>query len=1192
MSNSLINLIDRSQLGQLNGQYDHLAPTRQQGQLATAEEYKLAIQGKMTQATKDRPCNHCGKTRYCMHGTIKDLCHGTTVPATGWELDTKQPTTGEGVYFKRLPDGVYRKTKVVQPFHAPTLEVIVNKAAGSIQDATYRSILNRSTLTTDQISFLKSRGLTDESIDLAAQKQWVGNWRGGEGFNPHVYGIDATGTISGVGGLFISAMRGEQILGGQVRPTSHILHDLGRGKKPDIPKYLALAKADKQSKLSPKTVDTGETPFTSYADPIVNRVFVVEGYAKALFLYLILHQWGFQNIMVIGTVGSNWGQEELRIHLSKFARKNSEVIMLPDGGAINNSGVTLAIAKATYRLANLGYQMKLGWWGQETKGGNDPDEISQAVFRSMSILVWQQSIFGDKITKALESIGIKGFGKLDIVDLLDSHKPEIEKVSLCGEELAEFLNAISIMRPQIRLIINRMGTGTGKSHASPQVEGSVFLVTNDPHNPGTKDIAKVFVKRASRNGERYLSATEFNGADLAKNEAKYTKDCLPIRPTCQRSEELGLTHEAGLEESPCSDCPFRGPCSKDGYLAKFEASNMAPKQILHPNSLLDVSRDSTERYIEIIIIFDDVDVLMPIEHRIPLSRIKALVKNLEVLPFLSQQSKDFYRALLKICEEGRDSDYGLDPAAASKILPQWKDLPIKDLKYIQSIENNLELEYEGQDVRLDTGRKIIGEDGKPFWTKGENNGWEARLVAAAAEENRIESLKQAFGEGRVGSILNVLFKSEKTVVSSSPDGELVLSRLNERVIHALHSAKLSVVNDATGQPPELYMKALNLRADQILIIESPPSANTNTEFVLVNGLPKLNKISGDRVNDSIYQIITELAKTKEAGKVGAFTPGWIGSEHQEMLRENGVVLGSNFYHSRGSNSYLKCTDIMGTSNFKLNRGALAVRYALIFEEHVDTSIAPGTHPNSRWKKFCLDSQVSEIIQSIGRFRAGRRAGETLRYWQLAELSPAVVKALRLKCPGVQFIAEHGCDMPGWIPSNTQANQIKLGKHLFEGMNLEEKFSLAQIAKGADVTVDVVRGYFTRFGEKTTLRQKLIEIKDSEMTHLNSVLLGLPALPVYDEAELDGYLSEQTKAAIANDLEARSKGAESFLKSKNHVFRLAQEIFEPLYPGKFAQIFLGEAPPITDDPDWEVEIPIDHILDKQSSTTRTEPPIAA
>lgn len=1195
---SLDQLLGQNELGSLNYQFDHTAHVESKRFLdssspASAAEYRVALEGKMVQVSKKHPCKHCGKDSHCMHGAIFDLCHYALSPAVGWELANKKPPGG-GSYFRETRSNDFSRSRSagrsVTKFHISSPQAQL-KASNDVQNAEYRKIIGLLPLTSDEVAYLKSRGYDQESIDESVLRGSIGHWPGGGRFDTGVYGIDTNGKAICHSGLFISAMRGDKILGGQIIPPSHILYALGRGPKPEIGKYLALGSKLAKSTLSPKTIDTKETPLTSQAEGTPENIYIVEGYFKSHILFDRLRRSGKTNFMVIGAAGSQWGVEELKVHIGLGNNPGAAIIFLPDGGAINNPGVSGGIARSIHGLSLEGYYIKIGWWGQLEKGGTDPDEISLATFDGMSQEYWEDSYFSGIIKARLDGFGLVQMPAAEVLAASDQVKlqSKLVKQVICSssDELAALINEYG-RNPEVRVILNTMHTGSGKSHAIASIDGRVVLCTNDPHNPGTPEIAQFFTKTPARSAERYLHPTELNGAGLPKNQSKDNGGEV-IPATCVNTEEIKMKYPAGLEDSPCTDCSLAKNCD---HLRALRSSISAPKQIMHPNSLPRPSKESTEALSDTFLILDDVSIISPKQVTISMRRVRAILDHVEQQEFLGEQIKEWYLALYKCCKLALGSKYGLDCQKVSKTLPDWNTIPINDRAYAQKYENDFSVEYEGQGVKVDTGRKVVGENGKIDFIPGENRAWEQNMISVVAEGYRAEAIVQAFSEGRIGSVMNAMFYSAETTFSFTADGDLVLSRQDERLLHAIHSAKLVVINDATGLTPEMCMRLLDLKADQIISVTSPPSANTNIDFTNVVGLPTYRKIDSGSINKSVIDIICAKAAELPPGSVCVIHPASIDPGDKQRLVDAGVICGTQFFDSRGSNIFMGCIYFFNLGNFKINRISASIAFAMIYKRHVDTSINPALHPDMEWRKFCLDLQVAEVIQFIGRGRAARRFGETLNFIQLAALSSDAIRQLRLKCPGVNFCSEHGCDFEGWIPSETQSNQIKLVHHLMTLDLIANRPNISQIAKDAGVTIDVARGFFERLGEKSGRQAKLLELQGSEMWHMNSIALGLPPVEIYDPSDLDCYISEPTKAAIKNDLDARANGMAHFFKVKSTLFGLATKILEPLDPDKFAQIFLGTPPPITEPPDWDVELSIDDTVDPLSaqSSDTSDPPI--
>jgi hypothetical protein len=1212
MSNSLTNLIDRSGLSQLNGQFDHTAPrsvTSPSSNLGTNSTVSHVGQN-FSKAKRDRLCPICKASDWCMIGDILVLCHRSLVPAAGWKPYTKRNPVS-GLYF--MPDVEYKKPQTPKPVIRPfsfQADVAKVKAPPSVQDKIYRQIIGRSTLNEFQFEMLENRGLSDQAINHLIEIGAIGNKRSVGGFvvNPssYVYGVDENGDTSNLQGLWVSALRkkplisqvdGEpeyQILGGQIRSHDHILADLGKADRPKYGKYLALGKSG--SSQSQKTGDTFESPLTGLACGHVTRVYICEGLLKAAIIYAKLWDAGVTNFMVIGSAGSIWGAKELLLHLDLNNAVNAEIVFLPDGGAIHNPNVLREIAKVAMAIPTL----QVGWWGQLEKGGTDPDEISSEIFNSMKISHWQDSALASSLNEYI-LVNVSNIDGTEFNRLLEANSC-VKDVKVLyarnANELAEIVNNIQAIDSNIRFIQVLMETGSGKSHAIAMYNGLVWLLTNDPYNPGTPEIAGEFAKRPAPTDKRALLTNERNGAGELRNvriskELEGTEYNI-IDGNCVRAAEKRLLLDLGMNESICKNCPFNGKCTTTTgwYLYEFVKHKDSPKIICSPKGLPPVTEETKSYFEPRTIVLDDVDPYATDHTEIKVNLLRKKIPEALKSVYLTDETAQTLKLILEMSEISKGKEFGLDAFAGVTLASRIKSVPVCDIELAHSLDLDYDPDYEGKGVRIDTGRKVVNPDGTVSWVKGQNAGWEGRMVIHAAEQNRLEQAQGLAESGWLGSIVNQLFKSDKPMISFDKHGNMHIDHPDLRLEHAIRSSKLVVWNDATGGSVKELMLVHGFKPSEIVIVKSPPSATPNIKVVLLQGLPEISKKAQD--DENLHRVISVAAKLRGSDSVFSI-PKWLPEESRKQLICEGSLLAHHFAGTRAYNGYTKKKTFIALSSFKINRGALATRFAHIHGVYVDSSIQPDEHPNLEWRQFCVDAQAAEYRQWMGRARAQRRAGEMITYYSLAPLSEDVVRSLRLSCPGVEFVKEYACNMDGYIPTATQAEQMKLRRFLYDEATFDNNARCSQqfIARSAGVTIDVLRGFLTSIGGKENRVNHINRVRDEEMwSCLNSALLGYPALAQYDNSDIEYLITEPTKRAIENSYASMLAGANLFSAAKEKHFRLAQELFQPYYPDRFAQIFLGEAPPITDDPDWDVEIPIDHITDSHSATTRTEPPIAA
>jgi hypothetical protein len=130
------------------------------------------------------------------------------------------------------------------------------------------------------------------------------------------------------------------------------------------------AKGERPSHLS-----NGELPITSvYPSEIKHSgIWACEGISKPA---IAANRLG---IVALGAASANFtaSPQQSEEHLKKAAEflKTQEIIFAPDGGAVSNPNVLSAYKRSWELFNNLGYQVKVAWWGQVDKSHPDVDEL-------------------------------------------------------------------------------------------------------------------------------------------------------------------------------------------------------------------------------------------------------------------------------------------------------------------------------------------------------------------------------------------------------------------------------------------------------------------------------------------------------------------------------------------------------------------------------------------------------------------------------------------------------------------------------------------------------------------------------------------------------------------------------------------------------------------------------------------------
>jgi hypothetical protein len=264
---------------------------------------------------------------------------------------------------------------------------------------------------------------------------------------------------------------------------------------------------------------------------------------------------------VIGFSGYHFLQSpELLQTAIEAINPEAEIVIIPDGGAVQNRHISHSHKETIETLAN---PITVAWWGQITKADGDIDEIpddhhidfiSAKQFLSYCPKQPKTTVekFTDWVKKQTQRFKPKGFGS-----------PKIEGERFEGDRQTAWQEAIN--RGEAFLDSSLMGSG--KSHTVPELTnpygGKIWYLYSDHRNPTVAAITSDFSDLYPRNSKGFYR--DANGkikpAD-ADNPATITKG------HCIRAElfpmlaEIGHDPNDGGGDNPiCATCPMANVCA-------------------------------------------------------------------------------------------------------------------------------------------------------------------------------------------------------------------------------------------------------------------------------------------------------------------------------------------------------------------------------------------------------------------------------------------------------------------------------------------------------------------------------------------------------------------------------------------------------------------------------------------------------
>jgi hypothetical protein len=898
-----------------------------------------------------------------------------------------------------------------------------------------------------------------ENLDRLISEQRIAAWVPGlsipslpEGLN--VPGIDpSTGKTTGASGVFFPAYNriGGQdlIVGGQ------IWAQVNEGAKKR--KIVSWASSTKTGGVGPQ-ID-GELPlFQNIFGEIGNTIHLCEGGEKSLILAqrLLALPENRAGVFTLGAAGGQFATGGLRKALSLLDWDKpghpAQLILWPDAGYDENKGVRQAYYRAIadareYAAANgLQLEIKIAWWGQISKSLNSPvpgrsrrtqDEVSDCdeienfaavEFQDFSSS-WNSSRYAEYLKEWKPAVcppsiriphqRFKGAARVQ------THRGDGTETPIAAGGKRFNLD----VRP----------TGSGKTHAIEQITGSILYFTKDPYNNPTPYIANNFVKLPAKHDGRYLHPELLDGAGNPRNQSK-PNGGIEVPRNCDRVEGANNLYSAGVEDSICNGCASMQTCrtTPGWYLYDYgQAIGNSNRLKLHPQSM----PTEAAKYLAWIAVFDDCSLLEPEQRKLTAAMIRVRAAHVSSNALYPEEFMRFFQDLLKASKLAQSADhrYGLSEKQLAKLREDYDKLGALPKSLFAEFERNASNpDYEGREELLDSNKNLRkgGKQGLKFA--------DHKTVQRAREENRIEAINAQYADGAIGKMGDILFNHPDAIFKFDHNGDLTISYRNPTIMRALHSCGQVRITDATLDV-EAFCALYEIDPSDVLIIEEEPEEGAHDNLVIgrVRGLGALSKLSTDRQNEIAANIAIARGKILGPGKVGFIATGLVLDLYQGEFTEAGIIVGRPHSDSRGSNSFLGCTEIYVASSLRKNLGAIITEYAVAYKMLVDPEDA---NANSGFVRFKNHQQMAEVVQAIGRLRHGRRPDEYLKVFFLGSIGDDVLNQAAAYYPGAALETLDACDMDGYNPTMAEAHRLAIYDQVVNLNSSGVKTTLSLIAE--------------------------------------------------------------------------------------------------------------------------------------------------
>ena len=814
------------------------------------------------------------------------------------------------------------------------------------RDRHNRQILNSLTLHPSDRANLHQRGLSDEQVTKWGVKS-VEQWQKLEHELPYTLpGISLTGdslNVPGAGYLCpIPDVEGF-LVGFQIRLRDGDL------------RYLWLTGATKKRPNGPTPhLPNGELPLAVHRpEQVVRRtIALVEGVGAKPFITAER-----QGQVTIGAAGGQFASspKTLKASLDRLASEldTKTIDFYPDAGAIHNHHV-MRQYRATWKLLRRGgYEVRVAWWGQETKAASDIDELED-----LSAIVWlttaQVEAMAHPRLDWLEQIKKRLQQKSTPMDSAAALRVTLDESQIheyaIGDRLSAWKTAIA---QGYRYVLDSSPPGGGKSYDAGDVKPEMFaakqiIYLSDQHrNPTveTLDSANGWVDLEARHGGLTRETTPGGGTRLrrsGKGEAP------SVAANCNRNQviaTLRAKHVNGADTAAtiCSTCPLREPCSHSegsgyGFLNQRRSALLSTNLRAHLDSLphsKDYSLADTVLLIDepgqtfqskqnLLVTLSDLEqtILKLVGHSQLFEAVQSLL--VALIPYLNKSEKI-----------GR---FGISHPQLMQKLPS----PIVDLEALNQVlspdlsflNTTAEHGVDLADLPRQLRKKFSERDAQ---------------TAEQAEERVVKQWLPDFVrvlKGQIpGASMRVGYQG------------LMLTLPDHRSRAIAQAAKAVIFLDGTLHPLDLALK-LDCKPQEIFVCRQITPKLQNLKLTQVTDLGRMGMQRGADQQKRAAAIVAHYLQADPATKVIDF----------KKFVENGM--GAWWRDSRGTNDFEQINKLILIGTPCRNLADLQAEYAVLMRAYPDES-------DRSFKAFTDRAILADIHQAIGRLRAHRRPNESL-----------------------------------------------------------------------------------------------------------------------------------------------------------------------------------------------------------------------
>lgn len=826
------------------------------------------------------------------------------------------------------------------------------------RDRLYTRLLDQLTLHPDDRADLLRRGLTPEQIQAWGVKS-VEQWQALVLPLAHTLpGVTLTGTalnIAGDGYLCPIRDVDGQLVGFQVR-----LRDGEDGR------YRWLTSATQKRPYGPTPhLPNGELPLAVHRPETVGRdaIALVEGVgAKPFILAQRLA------IVTIGAAGGQFASSpqtlQHALEVLSAERGTRAIEFYPDAGAMLNRSVRRQYRKTWNLLRQWGYEVKIAWWGQETKDAPDIDELPD-----LTQITWLAiSEYEDLAAPNFDwleriSRSLKRFRPESAAIALRQHLgelPTLEQVEYAG------VDRLSLWQAGLqegRYLLDTSAPGTGKSFAAGKLEPAAFgaavrqvIYISDQHrNPtvATLEASNGWADLEARHAGLIRETTP-GGGDRLK---RATQGEIPSEAAnCQRTRFIQVLRTQEVQGADtasliCGTCPLREACSHSagsgyGFLHQRRLALSAAKLRAHPDSLPSPTEYD---YSNVVLIWDEPGQILRVKRtiQVTLTDLEKTIAALLPHPALLEQVQGIAAALLPYLNgEGPLGKFGLSHQEVVQQLPESSGVDLAALTQV------LQPDLSFLNTTAAYGTDLA--DLPPHLRKrfSEKDAELAEQAVQRVLKQWLPELVQVL----TGQIQGFLYLDAEGLRITLPD---------TRQAAIAQAAKANLFLDSTLHPQDLALK-LGVQTDSIRVVQQQVAAAKHLTVIQVTDLGRLGMQRGNEQQRRANALIAHYRSLDSSTQVIDFK------------RYATTGTGIWWRDSRGVNDFQQVRTLVLVGTPCRNLADLQAEYAIL------TGCPDPGDPN--FQAFVDRVILADFHQAIGRLRAHRRPQEPLQIVLLTDFA--------------------------------------------------------------------------------------------------------------------------------------------------------------------------------------------------------------